>query len=181
MKILTKNHCMIDLETLSTDSTACVLSIGAVMFRFDTGLAEEFYVNVDAEDCKAHGLHVMKSTVEWWGTQPKHVLKSLFTPKPIPLKNALEQLFSFYKEHKGRHPWSHGAGFDLPIIEHAAMVVGLETPWKYWDELCCRTVMAMLELRNDKIAKSDENAHNALSDAKRQAQVLIDAFKTDDK
>jgi hypothetical protein len=167
---------MIDLETAATDPCAAIFSIGAVIFRFDKGITEEFYVNVDAFDCKKYGLLVDKDTMQWWSERPAHVIKALQIPKPVPLKDALDQLFVFYKAGGAVHPWSHGASFDIPILEHAARVAGTQVPWKYWQAMCSRTVMALLGIRNDKLAKLDTDAHNALSDARRQAQTIIDAF-----
>jgi hypothetical protein len=173
MKFLKKNHCMVDLSTTSTLPTSGIMSIGAVMFRYDSGLSEEFYVNVDAHDCKKRGLHVLKSTMSWWGAQPKEVMKALSSPKPILLEDALTQFFNFYNENNGQHIVSFGASFDIPIITNAANAVGIFEPWNQNAIMCDRTIMTMLDVDHS-ILKG--GGITSLDTAKHQAQILIDAF-----
>ena len=171
---MTKKHCMIDLETLDILPTAAILSIGAVIFKLDgSPLTERFYVNVDPGDAKAQGCTISKDTVKWWSEQPKEIMEAFKTPKPIGLKSALEQLFDFYKKTGSQMVWSHGASFDLPIISYAARRVQLKEPWEYWQQMCNRTVLAMID---SPLPKKRESPHNALDDAKTQAEHIMSLF-----
>ena len=67
---------MLDLETMSTSSSAAIVSIGAVKFDphgkigdfGDPANAEykPFYCTVELTSCIDAGLHVSGSTIEWW-------------------------------------------------------------------------------------------------------------------
>ncbi|NDD98181.1 MAG: 3'-5' exoribonuclease, partial [Actinobacteria bacterium] len=59
---------MIDIETLSTQYNAAILSIGAVKWE-ESEIVDTFYINVDPKSCKELGLHVEHKTVEWWMKQ----------------------------------------------------------------------------------------------------------------
>lgn len=177
MKWLNQIHCMVDIETLDTASTAVILSIGACTFDLKgLGVMQQFYVNVDPADAKAHGCTISKDTLEFWSKQSKEVRAAFKAPAPVPLKEALEGFFQFYKDSKAQTVWCHGATFDVPVIGHAADKVGLTAPYKYWDVMCNRTVLTMLD---SKLPKGRVDHHNALGDAVAQAQYIISLFDKD--
>jgi len=176
LNIMNRPHIMIDLETLSTRPNAVILSIGAVKFTFEDGMGEEFLINVDPVSCIQKGLHVDQETVEWWKKQPKEARDS-WKVNPQPLDVALNSLVEFIgNDVKKQLLWCHGATFDFPIISSACDACGINWPTKYWNELCSRTVFTLLDIRNDKIRKTQEGNHTALADAKSQTQTLIEAF-----
>jgi len=174
MKWLRKKHLMVDIETADTLPSAAIMSIGACIFHLDgLGVQEKFYVNVDAADGKRLGCTVGKDTMKFWSEQSKEVIRSLHVPSPVPVKDALEQFFQFYKDTGAEMIWAHGAAFDLPIIDFSANKVGLKPPYAYRHVMCNRTVMSML----DSAVPKGNDAHNALADAVYQAQHLISLFE----
>ena len=60
--IIERPHIVVDLETLSTRSNACIISIGAVRIE-NLEIVDEFFVNVDPATCKDAGLHIDKLSV----------------------------------------------------------------------------------------------------------------------
>ena len=176
MKFLSGNHIMVDCETLSTKPDAALLSIGAVKFRFDKGIQNEFYINVDPSSCKTLGMRIEKDTVAWWSKQSKEALAAFKSPAPTNLYAALEAFSEFCGDNTF-YLWSNGAGFDAPILEIAYAAIQKTSPWKYYNVMCYRTVMNILGLSNNKLRKDQGGLHNALADARGQAEILIDAFK----
>jgi DNA polymerase III epsilon subunit-like protein len=167
---------VLDLETLSTRSNAAIVSIGAVAIE-NLEIVDEFYVNVDAKTCKEAGLHIDPLTVEWWAQQDMEARQAL-TVDPLPLDEAIDKFVTFFKEG---NIWGMGANFDVVIMENAMTLSGWNSnrdarekyPWKFWDIYCLRTLMNVLDKRLPKA-----NNHNALDDAKAEADMLIEILKT---
>lgn len=179
---LKKPNVMIDLETVSTYADAGILSIGAVKFD-ETGILDEFYVNVKFSAIKNYDLHTEASTLRWWKEQNEAARKALFKDAK-PLEDSLHAFRTWF----GRDSlvtWSKGASFDnaiLPVtFRKVAEVEGYDpdefkVPFKFWDGLCARTVFEMFKefnLEPDRVG----TAHNALDDAKHQALWMINCWK----
>jgi len=175
LNIFNRKHIMFDTETLSTRQNAVIVSIGAVSFTFEKGIEHEFLVNVDPIDCHKLGLHIEKSTVDWWSKQPKEV-SDLWKVSPKPLKQSLEHFNDFVGTDSKQFIWAHGAVFDLGIIKSAFDTCKLQRNWKYYNEMDSRTIFNLLGIRNDKIRATEKAYHSALDDARSQANTLISAF-----
>ena len=65
-------HIVVDLETLSTHSNACIVSIGAVLIE-DLKKQGEFYINVNGIEGRQAGLHIEPDTIKWWEEQSQAV------------------------------------------------------------------------------------------------------------
>lgn len=162
---------MLDLETMSTESNAAICSIGAVKFSLEEGVMDTFYCTVDAADCKAHGLDISVSTVQWWSRQPKEVLAQLRKDN-MPLHDALTA-FSKWYGHTPYPTWGCGAGFDNVIMENAYKAVGMKRPWTPWLDRCYRTMKEVVKI-SEKERKG--TYHNALDDALHQTHHLLKIF-----
>ena len=172
-------HIMLDLETLGTKPGSVILSIGAVLFDPKTGeLGETFYSVISIKDSLSHNLHVEPSTQAWWDKQSdeaKTVLTEAQAPEATPLAVVLNNFKHWVQDHtiekQNRLIWGNGASFDVPLLEAAYEAVGLTPPWNYWGSMCFRT---MKNLYRDVVPPPREGTHhNALDDAKHQAQHLI--------
>lgn len=198
---------MIDLETLSLDPHAAILSIGACYFnRPDTGLPEigpVFYRNVTIQSNIEAGRIIDGSTVEWWMEQSEAARRQLFeNPAPIPLVEALVELSAFCEgrsllgngvsgnlfptmpadEPVPTYIWSHGAPFDLPIVTSACKRLGLPAPWFYRNARDTRTLFELTELLCGACPPSIAEvvageAHNALHDAIVQAHDVVGCLR----
>jgi hypothetical protein len=175
LAILGRNHVMIDLETMSTRANAAIVSLGACKFTFETGITDEFLVNIDLKSCHDVGLHISKDTVEWWKKQPKEAMNA-WKIDPQPIQLALTELNNFIGNDSKQFCWCQGASFDFPILHSAYTACNIQWGTKYWNEMCSRTVFNLLGIRNDKIRKNQTGNHTALADALSQTQTLIDAF-----
>src|SRR5690349_1008177 len=92
-------HCMVDLETLSTDPYAPILSIGAVRFRFDDKPIHPddlFYQVVDLQSCMDLGLRPSASTIKWWAQQSDHARSVVNDETAVSLPEALDRFTEWW-------------------------------------------------------------------------------------
>lgn len=168
MKLIYGLNCMVDLETLDTTSWAVVRSIGACMFCRD-GVVRTFYQNVDPESCTALGMSTSEETLRWWAQQPEEARAALETDK-VSLKDALTKFKAWYGK-QSVPTWGNGSDFDNAILQSAFKCVGVECPWKFWDNRCMRTARALVP----SLPRTFEGVkHNALDDATHQARMLME-------
>ena len=169
---------MIDLETLDVLPSASILTIGAVKFDpFGDDVnepdCEKFYVKVDLDSCDKLGLTVSQSTLEWWAKQEQAAQDEAFsTDNRIDISDAINQLYKFCWGAK--RVWSHGAGFDVIILEHVFRKVGKAIPWQFWEVRDTRTLFDLgINPNRPPVLK-----HHALEDAWNQAVGVQNVFKT---
>jgi DNA polymerase III epsilon subunit-like protein len=173
-----KTDIMIDLETLDVLPTASVLTIGAVRFDpFGDDVndpdCDKFYVKVDLDSCDRYGCTVSQDTVEWWAKQSQEAQDEAFNPEDrIPIESAMDQLYKFC--WGGKRVWSHGAGFDVIILENLFRKVGKAIPWSFWEVRDTRTLFDLgINPNRPPVLK-----HHALEDAWNQAVGVQNVFKT---
>jgi hypothetical protein len=163
---------MIDIETLSTEKNATIVSIAAIKFNpWEPTEENSCEIFVDIEDCKAQGCHASESTLEWWKKQPEAVYKHNFESEPrFTLKAACEKLNAFVSGCS--RYWAQGINFDPVILENAFATSGLQSAWKYWQWRDVRTVGKM-----GSYVPGAKNDHNALNDCRNQIGVVKRVFK----
>lgn len=161
------HNVMVDLETLDTAPTSCIVSIGAVKFgpngydEYDT-----FYMVVDLQSCNDIGLTISADTVDWWIKQSIQA-RSVFNQPSDTITNVLYAFGEWLPDNCKL--WGNGASFDNAILANAYSVLKMEQPWKFWNDRCYRTIAAMHERQRFQ----QGTYHNALDDAKSQAEHLI--------
>lgn len=167
---------MLDIETLGTVAGSAIVSIGATKFSWKDGRAiDSFYINVDASDCKKHGLTIDPDTIEWWAKQPKEA-RQAWMKDPHSLVTALGAFNDWFGT--GKHEcWCNGMNFDFPLMESAYRAVGMKSPWQYFLLNDVRTIINLFDARADyqKFRKENTEAvyHNALDDCNEQAKFLV--------
>jgi DNA polymerase III epsilon subunit-like protein len=169
---------MIDLETLDVLPTATILTIGAVKFDpFGEDViepkCEKFYVKVDVDSCDRIGATVSQSTLDWWASQSQEAQEEAFDPNGrIAIEDAMTQLYKFCWGAK--RVWSHGAGFDVIILEWYFRKIGKAIPWQFWEVRDTRTIFDLgINPNRPPVLK-----HHALEDAWNQAVGVQNVFKT---
>ena len=170
---------VVDLETLSTRKNAVIVSIGAVAFSLRKGIIDEFEVNITPQSGKEVGLHIDKSTVQWWSEQSQEARDS-WMENPTNIKDGLMQFENFY--NRGCAIWGFGADFDIAVLESAFYAIGFHKdkpygqhlPWQFWDVYCLRTMSNILSM---KLEKTGTN-HHALHDALAEAELIMKMLKT---
>jgi hypothetical protein len=167
------NDVMVDLETLDNTPTSVIVSIGAVRMNLDTLKLEETFTRV-VDPRSQPTSTVGADTVMWWFSQSQEARAAIFDSYQFPIKEVLNNFNEFlHTKQNGERPtiWGNGANFDNVILRNAYRACGLEAPWPYWNDRCYRTARALL---GDKTKAKSITAHNALADAKQQAEQLLE-------
>lgn len=181
----------LDIETLSTQPTAAIISIAARTFSFHESpesqlccdaVAEKFHCFVSASSCAMEGMHFDMQTVRFWQQQSEEA-KAPFcqlTGQEIPIASALDLFTRFIDRvretapEQNIHLWCQGTDFDIPILKNAYhTVLGWPTPWQHRELRDSRTFIHTIlgTLRpdiDDPYSLIPENPkwkpHDALSD-----------------
>lgn len=168
---------MIDLETLGTVPGCAIVSIGAVAFNefrlHDIGFYRAIAIkDWDTPGETEDGLHKDADTIDWWKKQSPAALAVFHAAPSFTTNKALQELARYCNEFGSPRVWGNGADFDNPIIAVAARKVGLSASlWKPYNGRCYRTVKNGFK---DIKLKRVGTYHNALDDARSQAQHLVD-------
>lgn len=158
-------HLMFDLETMATSPRATILTLGAVIFDpFTTEIFDELYMRINTDEQESLGREINDETLDWWGKQdPEIMLEAFSDENRLQLSTAMDKFHKF--SWGAGKVWSHGAVFDIIIIEDLLRQMGRSPPWQFWD---CRDTRTLFDLGHS--ADMPQSAkHNALEDAKRQA------------
>lgn len=168
---------MLDLETLSSNPNAVIVSIGAVAFTPD-GLVPgtEFYAVLARGDQVSYGREIDPKTVDWWLQQSEEA-RAVFRANPDAPDLVLAQ-FSHYLGQicgaAGSPPfdvelWGYGSDFDNIVLGSLYTALGLQRPWTYRNNRCYRTLLNIAKGLIEVPARTGVH-HNALDDARYQAQ-----------
>lgn len=163
-----ENNIMLDLETMGNGSNAAIVAIGAVKFNPDTHeIIDHMYSTVDLQSSVDAGLDMDASTVLWWMQQSQDARQELYIDNRPPLGTALNHFCKF----AGENPiiWGNGSDFDNAILANAYRKLGMQPPWKFWNNRCYRTIKNMSSVKLQRTGTH----HNALDDAIYQANHLM--------
>ena len=166
-------HLMVDLETMAITPRTVVLTLGAVTFNpFNNDIYDELYFKLNLDDQDALGRDIDPNTLDWWAKQNPEVMEEAFSPDGrISLTDGIDQ---FHKFAWGCDKiWSHGAVFDIIILEDIYRQLNKPIPWEFWR---CRDTRTLFDLADPEMEKSAEQ-HNALFDAIRQAKGVQTVYR----
>lgn len=158
-------HLMVDLETMAVTPRAVVLTLGAVIFDpYGDGYSNSLYLKFDLDDQDKLSREIDPNTLDWWAKQDPKIMEEAFSAEGrISVVEAMEQ---FHKFAWGCDAfWSHGAPFDLVIIDDLCRQLKRSPPWNFWQ---LRDTRTLFDLGYDP-AMPKESKHDALQDAIRQA------------
>ena len=139
------NHIMIDMETLSTDVSTVVLTIGAV--RFDprgVGVMEKLELRPTMEEqTEVYNRTISDATMDWWSQQsPDAIEEAMGDRDRISYRECMQKLYQFCWNRADKF-WSNGSGFDIVIAESAFRDLDMKYPWQFWNVRDCRTTMTL--------------------------------------
>lgn len=180
---------MVDIETMDTEPTAAVLSIGAVIFDPFYGDTQEtirgnntrcFYTAISLESNIALGRTMSPSTVLWWMQQTKAAQDAFLAESRANLSTALNKFLQFVA---GQSPtpdrvWAKGPDFDCVTLQSAMKSASARWPFKYHRARCVRTIMDVAYPDGDFPKIGVGTAHNALDDAILQTLCVQHAYHT---
>ena len=162
-------HVMIDLETLGTSPGCAIVSIGACSFSRE-GIDKVLYERIDVSDTR---MRIDPGTSCWWMRQ-SDAARSVFNPGGFHAPAVLTIFSDWFHAVAGEQIWGHGASFDAPILAAAYEFYELPCPFKFWNMRDTRTIYELAGVSPDRTAGTH---HNALDDAKAQAEAVIKAWK----
>jgi hypothetical protein len=166
-------HLMLDLETMDTSPDATVLTLGAIHFNpWGNGYGDKIYFRINIDDQDALGRKVDQGALDWWAKQDPAIMEEAFSPDDrIPFVEAIDK---FHKFAWGCDCfWSHGATFDLIIIENIYRQLGKPIPWQFWQ---LRDTRTLFDLGYDPEMPKG-SLHNALEDAIRQSVGVQNIYR----
>jgi len=163
-------HAMIDLETLSTNPEAVILTVGGVKFdpHSFTEPSQGMYFRVDVDSQTAMGREVMQLTLDWWAEQPKEISEEALGDKDrISLAKMLKTI---NKWSVGVDVfWCQGPLFDYAILQNIYKQLGHPVPWQYWQIRDSRTLFSLVPRDPN---EKRTGMHNALEDCYFQAKKV---------
>lgn len=178
---MNRTDLMVDIETLSTDPNAAIVSIAGVVFdphKVDLVVEDQkdpnisFYQTVKVGTNDSYGRHISAGTVEWWLTQTPEAIAALTNPTPLDLKKVMGLFCEWIRSRptKVTRVWAKSPTFDCTILRNAATAVGHFWPFKYWQERDVRTIEDLAFPNPDLMPSFPAGeAHNALDDTFKQA------------
>ncbi len=172
---------MLDIETLSTDSNAAVLSISAVQFDLQTGdVGSEFEIALKLGQQQLNGAVIDGDTVMWWFNQEDKAIKSITSMRPVGVGNALDQ-FNEWIENLGpklndMNLWGNGSNFDCVITRNLYKRQGKKFILPYWCDKDVRTVVNLLDIDTRDYAFKGVK-HNGIDDCKHQINYCCGGSK----
>jgi hypothetical protein len=168
-------HAMIDLETLSTNPNAVILTVGGVKFDPHTNMKpyHDMYFRVDVDSQTMQGRHVMDDTLDWWAKQSEDVREEALGDKDrIDLDNMIKTINKFSVGVDVF--WCQGPLFDYAILQNLYTQLGHPVPWQYCQIRDSRTLFNLVP--RDKNEKR-VGLHNALSDCIFQAKKVQKIYR----
>jgi exodeoxyribonuclease VIII len=158
-------HLMVDMETMAVSPKTVILTLGAVKFDpFSKGINDQLYLKINIDDQDELGREIDPNTLDWWSKQDPTIIEEAFSENDrTPFAEAIN---SFHKFAWGcKYFWSHGATFDLVILENVYAQLKKPLPWNFWQ---LRDTRTLFDLGHDP-EMPQGNKHDALQDAIRQA------------
>lgn len=167
------HNIMLDLETMGTGPNAAICAIGAVAFDVEQReLGATLYMQLDLTDSVRCGGVIDPETVLWWLQQSDEARQKI-SGDGYPVATAVWEFTDFIQSLGGEDKvkiWGNGSDFDNVILSSMFRRLGLQAPWKFWNNRCYRTVKNL----HPQVEMVFEGVrHDALSDAINQAQHLI--------
>ena len=168
-------HAMIDLETLSTNHNAVILTVGGVKFDTTTQMKpySEIYFRVDVDSQTKMGRDVMQDTVNWWSKQPKEISDEAFSDHN---RTSLDEMIKSINKFSvgGDGVWCQGPLFDYAKLQDIYKQLGHPVPWQYWQIRDSRTLFSLVPRDPN---EKRTGLHNALEDCYFQARKVQKVYK----
>ena len=161
-------HAMIDLESMATTPDAAIVSVGIIIFdpRYGKVSDQTFYRELEWEHQERC---ISPNTRQWWSEQSKEARAALHGLDS--LEDILLEIVDFLPQDC--KVWGNGSIFDIAMLEDAYRQYDIDIPWEFWNVRDCRTVLDMYESQRGGFnKKSGGTLHNALDDARYQAQYI---------
>lgn len=175
--MIIRQEAMVDIETLSLEPNAMIVSLGAVLFSKE-GVDDQniFYETIDIVQAqKDHGdkFHIDAGTVTWWTSQSA-ASRAVFSTRKEKIEIVLSRFANWLKSWNVNGIWGNGSDYDNVVLAQAYRTCGLTLPWKFGKNRCYRTLKNLCpSIPLERIGEH----HNALDDAKSQAAHAVQIMR----
>ncbi len=179
--------CMVDIETLSSEHNAVVVSIGAVAFDINVGILDkngkhrdyaDYYCVLDTIAQIKDGRHVNRDTRRWWVEQTESVRdvlnESIWKLDSHP-HDVMKSFLDWCERHNVKRIWGNGNTFDNMVLRNLCKQYNVAYPVQFRFDMDMRTLGVMYGSKV-KIAREGDH-HNALDDAFHQAKIYYKMYK----
>lgn len=160
---------MIDLETLDVRPSSVILSVGIVVFD-DKKIVEAGYLIPNRQQQIDAGRTISFDTLKWHLKQGAECQAVFSENDQMTVEECITAIHATIIQYPNAKIWSNGANFDAVIMDHLFNMYSVEAPYKFWNVRCFRTYC---EEKGEKYSGKSGVTHNALQDAKDQANHLI--------
>lgn len=182
-----KTHVMVDIETLGKREGATIFQISAMSFDITNGeIKDVIDLKLDIET--VDDLKVDGDTLKWWLNTDKELLAELLNSGEM---SEIEMFGRFWNwlakqgDPKDVTLWGNGILFDNAKIQQKMNSLGLPYPIYYKNDRDVRTLLALAsdasgtteEAIKESIEDSNEVAHNALDDVKKQIRLVCHCYQ----
>ena len=195
MNYLATKNIMIDIETFGRRPNGLIVSIGAIAFSsapedissgtIFSGKPEDFFHDLLSLEAAETETRFVKdpNTLRWWKESNQVAYQKLRNLMRLSSLDSLQLLTKFVSWLKpfcdqGYNIIGNSPSFDLVIIENACNVLGVPFPVPYRSETDYRTLTDLIWEDGTKPRPAANDAHDALFDAKFQAEVYVRAMQT---
>lgn len=161
---------MLDIETLSTDKHAAVLSIGVAVFDPAQGIT---YTNGWALRMDKIDGHINPATVKWWLQQEEVAREYSFKGDALPLVAGNELMHVLVDADE---VWANDPDFDCVILQHWWERTLKSIPWlvSFRKYRSMRTLSMIAKAKGIDVSSAyiSTTAHNPIEDAVGQARAV---------
>jgi exodeoxyribonuclease VIII len=173
---------MLDIETLSTENNALMVSISAIEFCLETGeIGNTFECYIDVLEQAINGADISKDTLKWWSEQSKEAKDLLTKRKTGSIVKALNDFNSFAQsvnyDIKNIRLWGNGSSFDNVILRNAYKRHNINLVLPFWCDTDMRTLVSFVDSKVLKEIKFEGTKHHGLSDCAHQIKVCHRAWQ----
>ena len=170
-----KVHVVLDLETLSTEKEAIILSIGYAIVK-NGEIVNQGEVRPKMEQQGTR--HVSFDTLRWWLNGDKAQAQAHLSSLPewdvdIAL-SVFHAAVECYGDWNKVLVWGNSPNFDCDILASLYRSTGKEAPWKFWNERDMRTLRDMFKHERT----VPKIPHSAQWDAVAEAEDLCNYLRT---
>lgn len=169
------HHVMIDLETLGLNSSAVLLSLGAVKFDFNTlQVVDRFECFFRLSDQQEHGRTISTDTLRWWMQQSDDARQVFASSQELTNEQCLVRFNEFLRTPEPvAGVWGNGAAFDNALLRNFYYAYKLKPAWSHREDFCFRTFNAMFATAETRAMANPGVVHDALADAQFQTDILV--------
>jgi len=165
-------HCMLDLETFSTNSNGLILSISAVQFDKETGeIGNTFNMRPSIQQQIVKGAHLDGNTIEWWIFQNKDAFSELSKITCDSVENVVNAFNEFIKDNNIEFIWGNGCTFDNVILRNMYLRHSKVFPLGFWCDRDVRTIVDEYKIDRG-LVEFKGIRHNGLDDCKHQIEYI---------